>query len=66
MNQFNVGDRIIVHNTKGLKYPKYFAGKQGVVVETNFNDVVDFVVVKFDGNDYQTIIRKENIKKEVK
>lgn len=59
-----VGDRIVVHNTQGLKYPKYMKDKKGVLVEKNHDGAMDFVVVKLDGDDFRTIIGRENIKKD--
>lgn len=59
-----VGDRIVVHNTQGLKYPKLMKGKKGVFMEHSSNGLMDFVVVKLDGDDFRTIIGRENIKKD--
>lgn len=60
----NIGDRIVVHNTKDLKYPKYMMGRKGVFMEHSSNGLMDFVIVKFDGDDFRTIIGLENIKKD--
>lgn len=60
----NIGDRIVVHNTRGLKYPKYMKDRKGVLMEDSHDGVMDFVVVKLDGDVFRTIIGRENIKKD--